>query len=562
MSIDTSKLDNSVRVRFPPSPTGDPHVGLVRSALFNYAFARHYGGKLVLRIEDTDAARNTEESYQAILQTLRWMGLEWDEGPEVGGEHGPYRQSERGEIYQETAARLKEGGFAYPCYCTAEELEAARERAKEEKRNPGYEGTCRNLTADQIAAYEADGRTHVLRFRMPDRQIAWNDLVRGEISFEAENVPDYPLLRADGSPLYALTNPVDDAMMAISHVLRGEDLLPSTPRQIPLHEALVELGVSKRVPEFGHLPFVMGEGNKKLSKRDPQASFSFYPRTGYLPEGVLNYLALLGWSLGNDEEIFTKEDLVAGFDGTRINSSPARFDLKKCEAINAVHLRKLETQDLAKRILPFLDREGLLLGGEDGHLADDAEWRTLLAATPLVQERMTVLSEAVPMLGFLFTGDGTDRRHKFQVNEDDAAKVLTADAWPALAAATAALEAIGVDGEGSAEAAADAGGSAPSPSVSAGSAQSPHLPQSAQVSESAEAQWTTQAIDDALRAALIEGLGLKPKNAFTPIRVAITGRRVSPPLFESIELLGRDRALARLRAATARARAAASAAVS
>jgi glutamyl-tRNA synthetase len=512
MTIDTSKLDNSVRVRFPPSPTGDPHVGMVRSALFNYAFAKHYGGKLVLRIEDTDAARNTEESYRAILDTLRWAGIEWDEGPEVGGEFGPYRQSERGEIYADMAARLLDAGQAYPCYCTAEELEAAREKAKAEKRAPGYEGTCRNLTAEQIAAYEAEGRTHVVRFRMPEnRTIAWDDLVRGEISFESVNVPDYPLLRADGSPLYTLTNPVDDAMMGITHVLRGEDLLSSTPRQIPLHEALVELGVSKQVPVFGHLPFVMGEGNKKLSKRDPEASFSFYPRTGYLPEGLVNYLALLGWSMGNDEEIFGLDDLVAAFDGTRISANPARFDLKKCEAVNGVHLRKLETEDLAKRILPFLDREGLLLGGEDGHLADDEEWRTLVAAVPLIRERMTVLSEAIGMLGFLYTGDGTDARHKFQVNDDDAAKVLTADAWPTLAAAAAALEAL--------------------------------------------PEWTTTAIDEALRTALIEGLGLKPKNAFTPVRVAVTGRRVSPPLFESIELLGRERTLARLRAADAKARA-------
>jgi glutamyl-tRNA synthetase len=514
VTIDTSKLDNSVRVRFPPSPTGDPHVGLVRSALFNYAFARHYGGKLVLRIEDTDAARNTEESYQAILNTLRWAGIEWDEGPEVGGEFGPYRQSERGEIYADTAAKLLEAGKAYPCYCTAEELEAAREKAKAEKRAPGYEGTCRNLTAEQIAAYEAEGRTHVVRFRMPEnRTITWDDLVRGPISFESANVPDYPLLRADGSPLYTLTNPTDDAMMGITHVLRGEDLLSSTPRQIPLHEALVELGVSKGVPEFGHLPFVMGEGNKKLSKRDPEASFSFYPRTGYLPEGLVNYLALLGWSLGNDEEIFSLDELVAAFDGTRVSANPARFDLKKCEAINAVHLRRLETEDLAKRILPFLDREGLLLGGTDGHLANEEEWRTLLAAVPLVQERMTVLSEAIGMLGFLYTGDGSDARHAFALNEDDAAKVLTADAWPTLAAAAAALDALPA--------------------------------------------WTTAAIDEALRTALIEGLGLKPKNAFTPVRVAVTGRRVSPPLFESLELLGRERTLARLRAADARARAAA-----
>ncbi|MGH3417639.1 MAG: glutamate--tRNA ligase, partial [Actinocrinis sp.] len=478
-----------VRVRFPPSPTGDPHVGMVRSALFNYAFARHYGGTFVFRIEDTDAARNTEQSYRALLDTLRWMGLEWDEGPEAGGPYGPYRQSERSAIYADIAARLKAAGHAYDCYCTAEELEAGRERAKAAKRTPGYEGTCRNLTPEQIAAHQADGRTSVLRFRMPDKQLAWNDIVRGEISFAPENVPDYVLVRADGSPLYTLVNPVDDAMMRITHVLRGEDLLSSTPRQLPLHEALIELGVSERVPEFGHLPYVMGEGNKKLSKRDPEASFSYYVKRGFLPEGVLNYLALLGWSMGEDQELFSKDELVAAFDGTRVSANPARFDLKKCEAINAVHLRRLDPEDLAKRILPFLDGAGLLAGGApDGHLANDAEWRTLLAAVPLIQERMVVLSEAVGMVGFLFTAED-----EFQVDAADAEKVLTPEAKPVLEAAVAALETL--------------------------------------------PQWSTSAIEEGLRAALIEGLGLKPKVAFTAIRVAVTGRRVSPPLFESLELL-------------------------
>jgi glutamyl-tRNA synthetase len=493
--------DSGVRVRFPPSPTGDPHVGLVRSALFNYAFARHYGGTFVLRIEDTDAARNSEESYRAVLDTLRWMGLEWDEGPEVGGPHGPYRQSERKEIYKDIATRLNAAGFAYDCYCTAVELEATRERARIEKRPPGYEGTCRDLTAGQIAAYKAEGRTSVLRFRVPDKPLAWNDLVRGEIGFAPENVPDYILVRADGSPLYALVNPVDDAMMRISHVLRGEDLLPSTPRQIPLHEALVSLGVSERIPEFGHLPYVMGEGNKKLSKRDPEAAFSYYPTRGFLPEGLLNYLALLGWSMGGDREIFTKDEMIAAFDGSRISANPARFDLKKCEAINATHLRLLGTEDLAKRIVPFLAEAGLLRGdAPDGHLADDAEWKMLVAAVPLIRERMVILSDAPGMIGFLFTGEVA-----FTVDEADAAKVLTADAVPVLTAAVAALESL--------------------------------------------AAWTSDAIDEALRTALIDGLGLKPKIAFTALRVAVTGRRVSPPLFESLELLGRDRTLGRLRRA-------------
>lgn len=490
---------SAVRVRFPPSPTGDPHVGMVRSALFNYAFARHYGGTYVFRIEDTDAARNTEESYRALLDTLRWMGLEWDEGPEVGGAYGPYRQSERSAIYADVAARLKAGGYAYDCYCTAEELEAGRERAKAEHRSPGYEGTCRNLTQDQIARYQAEGRDSVLRFRMPDKPLAWNDLVRGEIGFAPENVFDYVLVRADGSPLYTLVNPVDDALMRITHVLRGEDLLSSTPRQIPLHEALIDLGLSERVPEFGHLPYVMGEGNKKLSKRDPEASFSYYVKQGFLPEGVLNYLALLGWSMGDDQELFTKQELVAAFDGTRISVNPARFDLKKCEAINAVHLRRLDAEDLAKRILPFLADAGLLSGdAPDGHLATDAEWRTLLATIPLIQERMVVLSDAIGMVGFLFA-----READFAIDPADAEKILTPDAKPVLEAAIAALQPL--------------------------------------------TDWTSTAIDEALRHALIDGLGLKPKVAFTAIRVAATGRRVSPPLFESLELLGPDRTLARLR---------------
>ena len=497
----TDTAAGTVRVRFPPSPTGDPHVGMVRSALFNYAFARHYGGSYVFRIEDTDAARNTEESYRALLDTLRWMGLEWDEGPEVGGAYGPYRQSERTEIYADVAARLKEAGYAYDCYCTAEELEAGRERAKAEKRAPGYEGTCRNLTTEQIAKHKAEGRTSVLRFRMPDKPLSWNDLVRGEITFAPENVFDYVLVRADGSPLYTLVNPVDDALMRITHVLRGEDLLSSTPRQIPLHEALIELGLSERVPEFGHLPYVMGEGNKKLSKRDPEASFSYYLKQGFLPEGLLNYLALLGWSMGDDQELFTKQEMVAAFDGTRISVNPARFDLKKCEAINAVHLRRLDPEDLAKRILPFLAEAGLLKGdAPGGHLANDAEWQTLLATIPLIQERMVVLSDALGMVGFLFTPE-----ESFAVDPDDAAKVLTPDAKPVLDAAITALT---------------------------------NLP-----------DWTTTAIDESLRAALIEQLGLRPKVAFTAIRVAVTGRRVSPPLFESLELLGRDRTLARLRSA-------------
>ena len=488
-------VDKPVRVRFPPSPTGDPHVGMVRSALFNYAFARHYGGTFVFRIEDTDTARNTEESYNALLATMRWMGFEWDEGPEAGGAYGPYRQSERMDVYADIAGKLLDGGHAYRCYCTQEELDAANEKAKAEKRAPGYAGTCRNLTAEQIAAHEAEGRTSVLRFRMPEGTLTWNDLVRGEISFDTANVPDYVLVRADGSPLYTLVNPVDDALMRITHVLRGEDLLSSTPRQLPLHAALIELGLSETVPVFGHLPYVMGEGNKKLSKRDPEASFSFYVKEGYLPEGLLNYLALLGWSPGGDKEFFSPAEMYAAFDGTRINANAARFDLKKCQAINGDHVRALTPEDLAQRIVPFLAEQGLVA---DPPSAEQAA--TLAAAVPLIQERMVVLRESVDMIGFLFVPE-----HAFTVDPADAAKSLGEDAKPVLEAAAKALEAL--------------------------------------------PEWTTAAIDAALRETLIDGLGLKPKNAFTPVRVAVTGRRISPPLFESIELLGRDRTLRRLDAA-------------
>ena len=496
-AVDTAvaKADGSVRVRFPPSPTGDPHVGMVRSALFNYAFARHYGGTFVFRIEDTDTARNTEESYNALLATMRWMGFDWDEGPEVGGPYGPYRQSERMDIYADIAEKLHAAGYAYRCYCTQEELDAANELAKAEKRAPGYSGTCRDLSPEQIAGHEAQGRSSVLRFRMPSGTLSWQDMVRGEISFDAAHVPDYVLVRADGSPLYTLVNPVDDALMRITHVLRGEDLLSSTPRQIPLHKALIELGLSEVLPVFGHLPYVMGEGNKKLSKRDPEASFSFYVKEGYLPEGLLNYLALLGWSPGGDKEFFTPAEMYAAFDGTRINANAARFDLKKCQAINGDHVRALTPDDLARRIVPFLAAEGLVT---DPPSAADAA--TLAAAVPLIQERMVVLSESVDMIGFLFVPE-----HAFEVDPTDAAKVLGPDAEPVLAAAAKALEAL--------------------------------------------PEWTTGAIDAALRTALIEDLGLKPKNAFTPVRVAVTGRRISPPLFESLELLGRERTLRRLRAA-------------
>ncbi len=351
MTSSTPVDGSAVRVRMAPSPTGSPHVGLVRTALYNWAFARHHGGTFVFRIEDTDAARNTQESYDSLLDLFRWLGLDWDEGPEVGGAYAPYLQSERFDIYADVATRLRESGHAYHCYCSADELEQRNEMAKSEGRTPGYDGHCRELSDEQRTAYEAEGRKPTLRFRMPGQAITFTDLVRGEITFQAEHVPDYVLVRGNGHPLYTLVSPVDDALMDITHVLRGEDLLSSTPRQVALHAALADIGVgSGRMPEFGHLPYVMGQGNKKLSKRDPEANALGYRDAGFLPEGLLNYMALLGWAIADDRDVFTLDEMVQAFEIGRVNPNPARFDLKKCEAINASHMRLLSVDEMTARM--------------------------------------------------------------------------------------------------------------------------------------------------------------------------------------------------------------------
>jgi glutamyl-tRNA synthetase len=479
-----------------PSPTGSPHVGLVRTALYNWAFARHHGGTFVFRIEDTDTARNTQESYDALLDLFKWLGLDWDEGPEVGGAYAPYLQSQRFDIYADVADKLLKAGHAYHCYCSADELEQRNEKAKAEGRTPGYDGHCRELTAEQVAAYEAEGRKPTLRFRMPGEAITFTDLVRGEITFQPEHVPDYVLVRGNGHPLYTLVAPVDDALMEITHVLRGEDLLSSTPRQIALHRALADLGVgSGTLPEFGHLPYVMGQGNKKLSKRDPEANALGYRDAGFLPEGLLNYMALLGWAIADDRDVFTLDEMVQAFEISRVNPNPARFDLKKCEAINASHMRMLSVEELTERLLPYLRDAGLVADPPT-----EEQRRILAGAVPLVHERIGKLTEGVSMLGFLLVDEADFTREPADVE-----KLLDADGRAVVKAAHDALAALDT--------------------------------------------WTTEAIDEALRKALVEDLGLKPRHAFGPVRVALTGSRVSPPLFESLELLGRERSLGRLASA-------------
>ncbi|MBT1018618.1 glutamate--tRNA ligase [Canibacter sp. lx-72] len=481
-----------VRVRFCPSPTGTPHVGLVRTALFNWAWARHTGGKFIFRIEDTDAQRDSEESYAQILDSLRWLGLEWDEGIDVGGPHEPYRQSQRGDIYSDAIERLKDAGYLYESFSTSEEIEA-RNIANGRPKQLGYDNYDRDLTLAQREQFRAEGRQPALRFRVPDVDLSFTDLVRGKISFPAGSTIDFVVVRPNGAPLYTLVNPVDDALMGITHVLRGEDLLSSTPRQIALYHALIEIGLCREMPQFGHLPYVMGEGNKKLSKRDPESNLLHHRNRGFTPEGLLNYLSLLGWSLAPDRDIFTIDEMVASFDINNVNPNPARFDQKKADAINASHIRLFTPEVFAERVLPYLVSGGVLPAEPTA-----AQLTTLHAALPLVQTRIFVLQEAADMLAFLFVSGGAI---EYQA---DALKTLADNAAVALQLSADAL------------------------------------------AEVADETWQHPHLQEILQQVLVEELGLKPRLAFAPLRVAVSGRRVSPPLFESLELLGKAESLARL----------------
>jgi glutamyl-tRNA synthetase len=478
-----------VRVRFAPSPTGELHVGNIRTALFDWAYARHTGGKFVFRIEDTDTERVTDEYIQAALGTLRWLGLDWDEGPEVGGPDGPYLHSERLDIYAKYAKQFLVTGFAYHCYCSAEELEAVREAQRAANVAPGYNGHCRDLSAEQIASYQAEGRRPVVRMRMPEGSTTFTDLIRGEVSFDHNFVPDFVLVRNDGSPLYTLAVAVDDVLMKITHVLRGEDLLSSTPRQIRVYQAM---GVAPEdYPLFAHLPFVMGQDNAKLSKRNGEVSIAWYREAGYLPEAICNYLALLGWSPGEDREDVTMKELVELFTVERVHSSPARFDMKKLEAINGDKIRALTPEDFFEWSLPFLQKTGVVIGSEE-------EIALVKLALPIIQERITTLAEIPPMLKFLFTKD-------FAVDPDSASKIADEQSRKVLAVSLERLTAL--------------------------------------------TDWNHEGIEGALRSALIDELALKPRIAFGAVRIAVTGSHISPPLFESMALLGQSKSLERIKSA-------------
>ena len=467
------------RVRFAPSPTGYLHVGGARTALFNWLYARHIGGTFVLRIEDTDLERSREEWVTGICDTLRWLGLDWDEGP--------YRQSERTGAYAAAAQRLLENGHAYVCYCTAEELDARAEGAKAEGRDPGYDGRCRDLTAAQRAAFEAEGRPQSVRFRTPDQGVSrFEDVIRGEVTVEWSTVTDFVIVRSTGAAVFFLANAVDDGDMGITHVIRGEDLTDSTHRVLALREAL---GYPGR-PTFAHLPLIVGADRAKLSKRHGAVALEDFAVSGYLPEALRNYLALLGFSAAEDgsSEVFSLDELVNAFDLTKVNRSPAFFDYEKLNWMNGEYIRRLPVDGFVDRLRP-LARERY------GERVDEGD--TLAAAAAIGQVRATTLVAAVESMWFLFVDEGD-----FAIRPESL-EVLRATerAGEILDAAAAHLETC---------------------------------------------EWTPDGVD--LRPVL-DTLGIKPRKGLPAVYTAVEGTHAGLPLFDSIVLLGRERALARVRKA-------------
>jgi glutamyl-tRNA synthetase len=458
-------------------------------SLFNLAFARQQGGTFVLRIEDTDRARYVADSEEQIFDSLRWLGLDWDEGPDKGGPFAPYRQSERTESYRVHVQKLLDLGHAYYCWCSSERLAQMREEQQKAKRPTGYDRLCLGKTREQRAELPGFSEQPVVRMLIPDDvSLVFDDVVRGEV--KAPRPDDQVIVKADGLPTYHLANVVDDHEMHITHVVRGEEWISSTPKHVLLYDWL---GWDR--PAFVHMPLLRNADKSKISKRkNPAARLLWFRDQGYLPEALVNFLALMGYSMPEGKEIFGFDEMVAEFDWARVNTVGPVFDLDKLNWLNGHYIRELPVDELARRITDHLSHAGVLPP------APTPEQRALvLAATPLVRERIAVLAEVEGMLGFLFAGED------LVVEPESAAAVLTGDAGAVLAAASTALEGLG--------------------------------------------DWTTPAIEAALRAAVVDGLGIKPKNAFGPVRVAVTGRRVSPPLFESLELLGRDTTLRRLRAA-------------
>jgi glutamyl-tRNA synthetase len=482
------------RVRIAPSPTGPLHIGTARTALFNYLHARHTGGTFILRLEDTDVARSSIAYEKDILDGLHWLGLAWDEGPEVAGEgargpHAPYRQMERLPLYATAAEQLLAEDKAYRCYCTPEELDAERKRLEAAKLPPRYSGRCANLTAEQRAAFEAEGRRPAIRFRVGDGTVAFDDIVRGHVEFDVANLGgDFVIVRADGTPLYHFTVVVDDAEMQISHVVRGEDHLSNTPKHILVFRAL-----GHELPAFAHLPLILNPDRTKMSKRKSQTAIVAYRDEGFIPEALVNYLALLGWSTGSEEEVLSLDELIEKFDLSEVNKAGAVFDRERLEWLNGQWIRRLEPDDLVERLRPFLEAE--LAAGRIDRLPADGEVKALL---PVVQERLPRLGAIGELAGFLWI-------EEIDVNP----ALVVPKRWDAATTVEALLAARET------------------------------------IAEVGRVSYEADELEPALRA-LAEARGWKAGDLFMAIRVAVTGRTATPPLFDTLVALGYERTLARL----------------
>jgi len=483
-----------IRVRIAPSPTGPLHFGTARTALFNFLFARHTGGTFILRLEDTDQARSTEAHELDIIDGLHWLGIRWDEGPAVGdeperGDYGPYRQMQRMARYTEAAGRFLAEDKAYHCYCSPEELDAERRRQEAAHQASRYNGRCANLSKAERAAFEAEGRKPVVRFRVPaSRVIAFDDIVRGHVEIDTSALGgDLVIVRSDGTPVYHFTVAVDDAAMKISHVIRGEDHLSNTPKHILLFE-----GLGAHIPQFGHLPLILNSDRTKMSKRKSQTAVADYRAQGFIPEGFVNYLSLLGWSTGTEEEVLSQDELIERFDLSTVNRAGAIFDRERLEWLNGQWIRRLSADDLIERLRPFMEVE--LAAGRIDWLPSDAEMRALL---PVVQERLPTLAAVGDLTGFLFIKD---------VDPDQSTIIPKRwDAPTTSAALSAARETI---------------------------------------AETGKTTWDAHEIEAPLRR-LVEDRGWKAGDLFMAIRVAVTGRTVTPPLFDMMVALGCERTLAR-----------------
>ena len=498
------KLPGTVRLRVAPSPTGDPHVGTAYMSMFDLAFARQQGGRFLLRIEDTDRARLQEDSERQIFDTLHWLGLTWDEGPDIGGPCAPYRQSERLATYRPFVERLLKAGHAYHCWCSAERLTAMREDQQRRKVPTGYDRLCLGKTRQEREALPGFSETPVVRMRIPDDvETSFEDLIAGRI--DAPVPDDQVILKADGFPTYHLAVVVDDHLMGITHVVRGQEWISSTPKHLLLYRWL---GIDP--PAFAHMPLLRDERKAKISKRkSPWARLTWFREQGYLPEALVNFLALQGYPPivqedGTEREVFTFEEFAERFQWSKVNPAGSIFNLDKLDWLNGVWIRELPVGEFASRLLPFLEADGILSGNPS--LGELARLRSIAA---LIQTRMVKLTEASALVAPFFMGDDVI------AIADDARAQLDAQSPAVLDAAMQALGDIddhqrGVLGS--------------------------------------ESDWAAARIETALRAAIVEGLGVKPKVAFGPLRTAVSGQRISPPLFESMEILGKTSTLARLQA--------------